>query len=198
MTVYDRSAVIGTAIVDSNGNWTMTVATALIDGNHVITATQADAVGNTSGVSNTVNLIIDTAGPSSIIEHGIYSGTGTDIAGGNSVTNGIPATMAMTVDAESSNPKINWSVRDTGKIQVDNTSFKEYEISDNGKIGDSTPLTLDDSGNIAGLTMQKGKKYLITYTINPIESGQVDVIAQADETTSKKVTLTIGAKPDLF
>ena len=52
--------LIGTATVDSNGNWSMTVATALADGKHVITATQTDAAGNVSGVSNTVNLTIDT------------------------------------------------------------------------------------------------------------------------------------------
>lgn len=200
VTVYDGSAVIGTATVDVNGNWSMTVATALIDGNHVITATQADAAGNTSGVSNTVNLIINTAGPSSIIAHGIYSGTGAGIASGNIVTNGIPVIMAMTVDAESTNPaiKLSWTTSDTGKIQVDNTSFKEYEISDDNTIGSSTPLTRDYSGNITGLTMQQGKKYLITYVITPVESGQVTVSAAADGTTPVAPMLTIGEKPDLF
>ncbi|MDR3598285.1 Ig-like domain-containing protein [Clostridium sp.] len=198
VTVYDGTTVIGTATVDSNGNWSLTPATALADGNHVITATQTDSGGNVSGVSNTVNI---TIAPSSILQHGIYSGTGTGIvdgSSGNNVTNGIPVTMAMIVDAESSNPQINWSVDDTAKIQVDNTSFKEYEISDDNTIGNSTSVTLDDSGNITGLTMQKGKRYLIIYTITPVGSDQVTVTATADKTTPVPVTLNIGTKPDLF
>ena len=60
VTVYDGTTVIGTATVDGNGNWSMTVTTALADGKHVITATQTDAAGNVSGASNTVNLTIVT------------------------------------------------------------------------------------------------------------------------------------------
>ena len=36
---------------------------ALADGTHAITATATDAAGNVSGVSNTVNLTIDTVAP---------------------------------------------------------------------------------------------------------------------------------------
>jgi hypothetical protein len=60
VTVYDNGTAIGTAIVDSNGNWSLTPATGLADGTHAITATQKDAAGNVSPVSNTVNITIQS------------------------------------------------------------------------------------------------------------------------------------------
>ncbi|WP_035284305.1 Ig-like domain-containing protein, partial [Clostridium sp. Maddingley MBC34-26] len=63
VTVYDRTTVVGTATVDTNGNWSLTPATALAYGNHTITAKQQDAAGNVSGVSNTVNLTIVISAP---------------------------------------------------------------------------------------------------------------------------------------
>ena len=106
--------------------------------------------------------------------------------------------MAMIVDAGSLNPKINWSVDDNTKITVDNTSFKEYKIADDGTIGSATSLTIDDSGNITGLSMENGKRYLIVYSITPVTTGTVNLTATADEASSKYVNLTIGAQPDLF
>ena len=356
VTVYDGTTAIGTATVDSSGNWSLTPTTGLANGNHVITATQADAAGNASGVSNTVNLTIDTTAPvitiapyntnptnqdiivtattnkgtlnaashtfsangsftfiatdsfgnttnkevditnidkiapilnltqsspdgttaqvtitataidsgsgvatitpsdsnlvqqstttdtsgtvnkyfvsdngtytftatdkanntttpqsitissiyapSSISQHGIYSGSNSGILNDKNVTNGIPVTMAIIVDSKSSHPEITWSCSDNGKLEVDTTSFKEYDISsaDNSTISNLRSLDIDDSGNITGLVMEKGKKYLIIYTMTPIVTGQVTVTATADgdKTNSKSVNLNIGAQPDLF
>ena len=196
--VYDGTTLIGTVTADGSGNWTLTPSTGLADGTHAITATATDAAGNVSPVSNTVNITIYEA--SSIEQHGIYSGSssGNLIVSSNNVTNGIPVTMAMIVDAGSLNPKINWSVDDNTKITVDNTSFKEYKIADDGTIGSATSLTIDDSGNITGLSMENGKRYLIVYSITPVTTGTVNLTATADETSSKYVNLTIGAQPDLF
>ena len=63
VTVCDSETSIGTATVDQSGNWSLTPAIALADGKHVITATQADASGNASGASNTVNLTIVPSAP---------------------------------------------------------------------------------------------------------------------------------------
>lgn len=155
-------------------------------------------VFDANAASNTVNTTTYEA--SSIEQHGIYSGSsgGNLIVGSNNVTNGIPMTMAMIVDAGSLNPKINWSVDDNTKIIVDNTSFKEYKIADDGTIGIATSLTIDDSGNITGISMENGKRYLIVYSITPVTTGTVKLTATSDETSSKYVNLTIGAQPDLF
>lgn len=113
------------------------------------------------------------------------------------VTNGIPVTMAMIIDIGSSHPVINLNVDDNSKITVDNASFKGYDISE-GTIGSVTSLSIDESGNITGLSAQKGNIYLIVYTITPRGSDKVALTATADSTSSVPVTLNIKAQPDLF
>jgi len=194
--VYDGTTLIGTVTTDGTGNWTLTPSTGLADGMHAITAKATDALGNVSPASNTVNITIYEA--SSILQHGIYSGSSTGIVADKNVTNGIPVTMAIIVDSKSSHPVINWS-SDRPKLKVDTTSLKEYDISDdNSTISNLISLGIDDSGNITGLAMQKGKKYLIIYTMTPIANGQVTVNATADKTSNISVNLSIGDQPDLF
>jgi hypothetical protein len=155
-----------------------------------------DTAGNVTTQSIKVSNIIEM--PSSIENHGVYSENGDSIVSGNNVTNGMPVTMAMIVDAESASPKIKLTEDDNSKIRIDNNSFKEYVISSDNTIGGATELSIDDSGNISGLLMQKGGRYLIVYTITPAGSGQVTLNATADEKNSKEVTLNIGTQPDLF
>lgn len=49
--------------VDSNGNWSCTPTSPIIDGTHMITATQTDPVGNTSSQSVPITVTIDTTTP---------------------------------------------------------------------------------------------------------------------------------------
>uniref|UniRef100_UPI0031CDC583 Ig-like domain-containing protein n=1 Tax=Acinetobacter sp. TaxID=472 RepID=UPI0031CDC583 len=56
VTVSDNGTAIGTAAVNSSGNWTFIPTNPLIDGNHSITATAKDAAGNVS----TVSVVADT------------------------------------------------------------------------------------------------------------------------------------------
>ncbi len=53
----------GTTTADGTGNWTLTPATPLPDGDHTATATATDAVGNTSPESTPVTFAIDTTAP---------------------------------------------------------------------------------------------------------------------------------------
>ncbi len=57
------STVLGTAIVGADGSWSLTPATALADGSHQITATQADSLGTASAASATQTLVVDTQAP---------------------------------------------------------------------------------------------------------------------------------------
>ena len=56
---------LGTATVDVNGAWSITVSALnpLVDGGHSVTATQSDAAGNTSAVSAALAVTIDTQAP---------------------------------------------------------------------------------------------------------------------------------------
>ena len=62
VTLLDGGTAIGTGIV-STGTWSITAATALIEGTNTITATQTDVAGNISVASAPVNVTLDTTAP---------------------------------------------------------------------------------------------------------------------------------------
>ncbi|EKB9455013.1 BapA prefix-like domain-containing protein [Salmonella enterica] len=57
ITLYNGSSVLGVVTVDETGAWTLPVTSALLDGTYTLTAIAADAAGNSSGVSNTVDTV---------------------------------------------------------------------------------------------------------------------------------------------
>ncbi|MCP2251829.1 Ig-like domain (group 3) [Prauserella aidingensis] len=63
VTVSEGGAEIGTAVVDGDGNWSLTPSTPLTEGPHTITATQTDAGNNTSQPSDPVSFTVDTTAP---------------------------------------------------------------------------------------------------------------------------------------
>ncbi|RKG29149.1 Ig-like domain-containing protein, partial [Acinetobacter rongchengensis] len=54
---------IGTAIVDSTGNWSFTPSTDLAEGAHAIAISQKDAAGNESPKTTPVNFTVDSVPP---------------------------------------------------------------------------------------------------------------------------------------
>ncbi|WP_254908259.1 Ig-like domain-containing protein, partial [Salmonella enterica] len=63
ITIKEGSTVIGSATVDENGRWTFTPTTPLSDGEHTFTVEQSDKAGNTSRVTTTPTIIVDTTPP---------------------------------------------------------------------------------------------------------------------------------------
>ena len=123
ITVYDGDTVLGSALIDGNGNWSLT-AGLLIDGVHNISTTATDPAGNTSARSAALPVTIDTRGPDAPVADvasssdtgasntdnltsdatPTISGTG---AAGDTITVSFPGgeTQTTTVDANG-----NWSV----------------------------------------------------------------------------------------
>lgn len=60
ITLYNNGLVIGTATVDSGGNWTLTPDSPLPNGAYNLTATQTDAAGNESLASGTFVLTVNS------------------------------------------------------------------------------------------------------------------------------------------
>jgi hypothetical protein len=75
VTVFDGTAKIGTATVNSSGAWTFTTA-ALADGSHKFTATDTSS-GATSAASSALTVTVDTVAPNAPVETdaSIVSGT---------------------------------------------------------------------------------------------------------------------------
>ncbi|AMR81813.1 Ig-like domain-containing protein [Cupriavidus nantongensis] len=63
VSIYNGTTLLGTALADANGRWTFTPPSGLADGNHALTVTATDAVGNTGPASAPFLLTVDTAAP---------------------------------------------------------------------------------------------------------------------------------------
>ncbi len=59
--------VIGTSTTNGAGQWSFTPGTDLSTGTHAVTVTAADLAGNTSSISDQLNLTIDTQAPTPIV-----------------------------------------------------------------------------------------------------------------------------------
>lgn len=60
ITLYNGATVIGSAVIDGTGNWSVTPSSPLANGIYNLTAVQSDAAGNPSGSSNTFTLTVNT------------------------------------------------------------------------------------------------------------------------------------------
>ncbi|MES2251633.1 MAG: Ig-like domain-containing protein [Pseudomonadota bacterium] len=60
VNVYDGGTLLGSALVDANGDWSFTPSTPLANGSHALTTEVVDPAGNSSGQSAPLNLIVDT------------------------------------------------------------------------------------------------------------------------------------------
>ena len=63
VTILSDGATFGQATADGGGNYSFTPSAAFSDGSFTITATAADSAGNTSGTSDGLSLVVDTAAP---------------------------------------------------------------------------------------------------------------------------------------
>jgi len=73
--LYDNGVLVGTAVADANGNYTITTA-GLADGQHPLTVTATDASGNTSAPMNAGTWTIDTSAPAAPVITGVGEDTG--------------------------------------------------------------------------------------------------------------------------
>src|ERR1700712_1073777 len=58
VTIFDNGVAIGSAVVDPMGSWQLTPAADLTNGHHALAATDTNAAGMISPVSNVFNLTI--------------------------------------------------------------------------------------------------------------------------------------------
>ncbi|CGB22105.1 VCBS repeat-containing protein [Salmonella enterica subsp. enterica serovar Typhi] len=76
ISIYNGSALVGTAQVQANGSWSFTPSTSLGAGVWKLTATATDAAGNTSAASEIRSFTIDTTAPAAPVIDTVYDGTG--------------------------------------------------------------------------------------------------------------------------
>jgi len=62
ISIYEGTTLLGTTTSNAEGIWSLQLATPLVNGTHVLTASVRDAVGNVS-TSDSFNLVVDTLAP---------------------------------------------------------------------------------------------------------------------------------------
>jgi len=62
ISIYEGTTLLGTTTSNGDGVWSLQLATPLVNGTHVLTASVSDAVGNTA-TSGSFNLVVDTLAP---------------------------------------------------------------------------------------------------------------------------------------
>lgn len=166
ITIKEGSTVIGSATVDENGRWTFTPTTPLSDGEHTFTVEQSDKAGNTSRVTTTPTIIVDTTPPDAAIIDNVAK-DGTTVSGtaeaGSTVSIYDPAGnyLGSTITGENNhfsitlNPAQTHGERLEARIQdaVGNIGpATEFTASDSQYPAQPTILTVtDDAGAVTGL-----------------------------------------------
>jgi uncharacterized repeat protein (TIGR01451 family) len=92
--VYDGGVLLGSTIVTAGGTWSY-VSTPLTQGTHLITTTSTDVAGNTSAVSATRSIVIDTTAPVVPPAPVLASGSDSGVLGDN-ITNVTSPTLTGT------------------------------------------------------------------------------------------------------
>jgi hypothetical protein len=98
ITLYDTDGkgnknLLGVTNADAAGRWTFTPLSPLSQGTHTLSATQTDLVGNTSGESTTLPIVIDLKAPTAPQITGLAPGSDT----GSSTTDGLTGLITPTI-----------------------------------------------------------------------------------------------------
>ncbi|ALV91137.1 Ig-like domain-containing protein [Pantoea vagans] len=75
VTVYEGTTVLGTAVVDAEGNWSVTTST-LSNATHTLTINVTDPAGNISS-NTTATVTVDTTTPAEVTTFAIYNNANT-------------------------------------------------------------------------------------------------------------------------
>ncbi|PWC73071.1 hypothetical protein TSH100_31455, partial [Azospirillum sp. TSH100] len=99
VTLYDGTAVAGTATADGSGVWSITSST-LSSGDHTLTAVAVDVAGNSSTASTALTVTVDTtsAAPTGLA---LASGSDSGSSGSDRITNVVAPTVSGTAEASS-------------------------------------------------------------------------------------------------
>ncbi|KNC90635.1 hypothetical protein GM30_02350 [Trabulsiella odontotermitis] len=176
VNILDNGVVIGSAAVDSYGNWTWTPATALADGAHQFTTTVTDSVGNTGAPTSPVNVTVDTQAPGvTLAIDGYLDDVGTN--------KGVIIGSGTSTDDTSPVLRGSW----TGELK-DTETLRIYQSG--VLIGTVDPMDIDRNNHtwtLALSELQDGNTYTFT-------AAAVDA-AGNESARSSDFTLTVDLTP---
>ncbi len=173
VTVSDNGDVLGSAVADSDGNWSFTPPQPLDEGPHSLTTTVTDAAGNTGPVSAPVNMVVDTTAPASAGDLLLSNGqSGNEITG---ITN-------------STTPVLSGSAEPGSTVTV----------SDGDNVLGSTTAGSDGSWSFTSPVLQPGEHSLTTVVTDPAgNSGEASTpVVFTIDTTAPAAPAALQAAND--
>jgi hypothetical protein len=111
--LYDGDTVIGSAVVDASGNWTVPGVISG-DSTHPITATATDLAGNESAHSAPIPVALDTTAPTTTLHLDDNNPTLSGVTEANAVVFIYDGTTLL--GSQKANASGNWSWKPTGKL----------------------------------------------------------------------------------
>ncbi|WP_337023665.1 MULTISPECIES: Ig-like domain-containing protein [unclassified Pantoea] len=188
VTVKDNGTTIGTAIVGSDGNWSFTPATALIDGPHSLTTIVTDSTGNAGPESPAFGFSVDTVAPDSAnaVVLNNDNGTPTPITSGGA-TNDTTPVLSGTAEVGTI-----VTVRDgdtvLGSVQVTNGgawSFTSPVLSQGSH--SLTATVTDAAGN------SSAPSTAITFTVDTQAPNTAGAVQLSNDSSGTAVPITAGS-----
>ncbi|WP_413318264.1 Ig-like domain-containing protein, partial [Agrococcus sp. 1P02AA] len=154
-------AVVGTAVVDEDGAWSLETTEVLADGEHTVDATQTDAAGNVS-VADSNTFVVDTVAPVAPVITGPVDGSTISDASPTVTGTGEPgATVEVSIDGAVVGTAVvdedgAWSLETTevladGEHTVDAT---QSDAAGNVSPADSVSFTVDSAAPVAPVIEQ--------------------------------------------
>ena len=192
ITIYNNGSEIGTAVVDSNGQWIFQPSTDLPEGNNVLTATATDPAGNTGDLSGSYTVVVDLTAPDKpaipTITDNAAPGTGT--VGNNGATNDTTPTFSGTGDAGNLITIYNGNMA-IGSTQVDSNGNWSFTPSP-ALPEDSYTLTVKETDPAGNTSVASDT---ITFTIDTTPPA-APVISNAADNVGTSATITSGGTTD--
>jgi hypothetical protein len=177
VTVFDNGVAIGSTVANSNGAWTFTPETALKDGNHNLTASVTDSIGQTSPTTGGFGIVIDTAPPAPVTGLTVTDDVGAEQGALTSGATTDDNTPTFSGKAEGGSTV---TILDNGKaigsVMADsngNWTFTPGTALENGAHDFTTTVT-DPAGN----TSAEGEHLTVTVDVVP---GQVALTSLVDD-----------------
>ncbi len=151
VTIFDNNNPLGTALVGTDGTWTFTPVSNLLDGEHIFTAQATDLAGNVGGVSTIFTIDIDATAPAAPVITGAVDNNDTlqvPVLSGQSTNDTTPILSGTTEPDSIITISDNGTV--IGTIQVDGTGIWSYTPTALGEGSHSFTVTATDAvGNVS-------------------------------------------------
>ena len=186
VTLLDAKAVVGSAVADSNGAYSITSST-LAEGSHALTVTATDAAGNVSKASTARTVVIDTAPPATPAVPTLAAASDTGVSATDGITNDTTPTLTGTAEAKSTITLYDGTTK-VGTAIAGATGA--YSITASALANGSHSLTVtatDAAGNVSAASPAVA---IVVDTTAPLAPTALNLSAASDTGTSSSDGIT--------